>query len=651
MEQGQTGELYATELHTREERLFFALDIDNDGLIAVDDIISILDDAGLGESDPRLEGLYESLKTLAVDSETMTFQDFLTVLGPSGLLLERALQGSLAIPDFKDFGDKIRAIYKEVESLRGGEQADYIPPLKEVNPEQFGIAVVTVDGQVLLHGDALVDFSIQSTCKPFNYCFAVEELGAQRVHEYVGSEPSGRAFNAQVLQEDRRPHNPLINAGAIMSAALIRSDAPVHRRLEHIRKFWARLTGGAVPRFNAWMAREEARTGDNNRALAYMMKARQVFPRGEDTVDHEIQDALELYFSTCSLEMNCREMAIAAATLANGGICPLTQERVLERSTVRNCLSLMQMCGMYDYSGEFCFRIGLPAKSGVGGGLLLVVPGLMGICIWSPRLDRVGNSVRGVEVATRLTQTYRLHLYDSISAAGERIDPRIPIAKWRASTTSQALWAASSGDVWTLRRLHEEQLNLQDGDYDLRSPIHLAAAEGHLDAVTFLLECGVSPTVTDRWGGTPMNDAERGGHVEVAALLARHGATRGLEVHIAAKDVPQELIAVYGDTDAVVELLWAAAEGDLRGLQRLVASGVPVAAADYDRRTALHIAAAEGQIDVARYLLAHGHPIAVQDRWHSTPLDEARREERSELAALLEEAYDAQEFGLQSPAA
>ena len=651
MEQGQAGELYATELHTREERLFFALDIDNDGFIAVDDIISILDDAGLGESDPRLQALYESLKTLALDSEKMTFQDFLTVLGPSGLLLERALQGSLAIPDFKDFGDKICAIYKEVESLRGGEQADYIPPLKEVNPEQFGIAVVTVDGQVLLHGDALVDFSIQSTCKPFNYCFAVEELGAERVHEYVGSEPSGRAFNAQVLQEDRRPHNPLINAGAIMSAALIRSDAPVHRRLEHVRKFWSRLTGGAVPRFNAWMAREETRTGDNNRALTYMMKARQVFPRGEDTVDHEIQDALELYFSTCSLEMNCREMGIAAAALANGGICPLTQERVLERSTVRNCLSLMQMCGMYDYSGEFCFRIGLPAKSGVGGGILLVVPGLMGICIWSPRLDRVGNSVRGVEVATRLTQTYRLHLYDSISAAGERIDPRIPLAKWRASTTSQALWAASSGDVWTLRRLHEEQLNLQDGDYDLRSPIHLASAEGHLEAVKFLLECGVSPDVADRWGGTPLNDAERGGHIEVAELLARHGATRGLEVHLAANDVPQELIAVYGDTDAVVELLWAAAEGDLRGLQRLVASGVPVAAADYDRRTALHIAAAEGQIEVARYLLAHGHPIAVQDRWHSTPLDEARREERSELVALLEEAYDAQELGLQSPAA
>ena len=165
----------------------------------------------------------------------------------------------------------------------------------------------------------------------------------------MAQSPSGRPFNAQALQPDARPHNPMINAGAIMSAALIRSDAPVHRRLEHIRAYWAKLTGGSTPRFNAWMAKEEGRTGDNNRALAYMMKANHIFPKGEDASDHEIRDALELYFSACSLELNSREMALAAATLANGGVCPTTQERVFSGSTVRNCLSLMQMCGMHDY--------------------------------------------------------------------------------------------------------------------------------------------------------------------------------------------------------------------------------------------------------------------------------------------------------------
>ncbi|MCA9542441.1 MAG: glutaminase, partial [Myxococcales bacterium] len=352
---------------------------------------------------------------------------------------------------------------------------------------------------------------IQSTCKPFNYCFALHEReedpnrDPSEVHRYIGMEPSGRAYNARVLMEDgsNRPHNPMINAGAIMSTALIQSDRPGHLRLKHVREMWSRLTGGSRPRFDAWMQKEEHRTGDNNRALGYMMKAARILPHGIDATDHQLLDALELYFSTCSLAMNSVEMATAAATLASGGVCPKTQKRELSQTTVRNCLSLMQMCGMYDGSGEFCFRIGLPAKSGVGGGLLLVVPGLMGICIWSPRLDANGNSVRGLRVAEMLVDSYRLHLYDGVTSGGERVDPRLPIARWRASLTSEALWAAGKGDVRTLSRLFDEHMDLQQGDYDKRSPMHLAAAEGHVEALRFLLKHGIDPNHPDRWGGLP----------------------------------------------------------------------------------------------------------------------------------------------------
>ena len=620
------------EPQSREERLFYALDTDGDGLVDLKEMRSVLYDMGLDENDPRLSHFFQVLSN--AESSSIDQSEFNRILGLAGILFERALQGNLAVPDFKNFTQNLVKLYDEVLSNVGGAQADYIPPLREVNPDQFGISVVTIDGQVFTYGDALVDFSIQSTCKPFNYCFAVEELGADHVHQHIGREPSGQAFNEQVLQPDNRPHNPMINAGAIMSAALIKADAPVHRRLEHVRSFWSRMTGGTTPRYNAWMAKEETRTGDQNRALAYMMKARQCFPKGEDAVDHEIQDALDLYFSTCSLELTCKEMAIASATLANGGMCPLTQERVLARTTVRNCLSLMQMCGMYDYSGEFCFKIGVPAKSGVGGAVILVIPNLMGICIWSPRLDHIGNSVRGVAMAEALTSMYSFHLYDQISAVGTRIDPRVSLAQWKASITSQALWAASSGDLWTLRRLHAEQVNLDQGDYDERTPLHLAAAEGHIEVVRFLLKAGVDVNTIDRWGGTPLDDAIHNQQTEVETLLRESNAVEGNETHLQSEGAT-EYGSGYGNQTTVAELLWSAAGGSVLGVRRLVASGVPVDATDYDGRTALHLAASCGQIDVASYLITHGHSLWVRDRWNSTPLDEAKRHKHERMIHFL----------------
>jgi glutaminase len=624
-----------TDERPREWRLFFSLDDDGDGFVTRVDLRAALDASGLSRSDLRLGELHAALDEL--EREDLDLETFLSVIGPAGIVVERALQGALAIPDFSDFSERVEKLFRETATNEGGEQPSYIAPLLEVEANKFGAAIVTVDGQILELGDTADDFSIQSTCKPFNYLFALEELGADAVHKHIGMEPSGRAFNARRLMVDgtERPHNPMINAGAIMTAALMKRDLPVHRRLEHAREMWAKLTGGPPPRFNAWMAQEELRTGDTNRSLAYMMKAAGVMPGGEDAVDHDLRDALELYFGTCSLEMTALEMARAAATLANGGVCTTTHERVLKRINVRHCLSLMQMCGMYDGSGEFCFHIGLPAKSGVGGGLLLVVPGLMGICIWSPRLNANGNTVRGVELATRLVETFRLHLYDGLMSPAERIDPRLPVARWQASLTSEALWAASIGDVRSIRRLHDGRVNLQAGDYDQRSPMHLAAAEGHLQVLEFLLEQGVNPNQPDRWGGLPLDDAVFGGHEACKDLLVRHGARQGEIKHISS-DGPREASADHGDGDAVAELLWAASNGDVTGLRRLVAQGVPVSAADYDGRTSLHLAAAENKLEAVRYLIAHGHPMNVRDRWNATPLDEARRERAEEVTQYIE---------------
>lgn len=604
--------------------LFEALDVHGRGEVELSDISAVLSRSGLHNDDPRLVPFYEHFNCLTnSDQHTVNRFQFEELANLAGLLFSNALRGQLAIPDFSTFGGAIDEMYHVALENSSGAQADYIPPLREVNPDQLGIAIITVDGQTYIQGDAEIDFSIQSTCKPFNYCFAVEELGADKVHQHIGSEPSGRPFNAQALQTDSRPHNPMINAGAIMSAALIRSGMPVHRRLEHVRAFWSKLTGGHSPRFNAWMAKEEGRTGDNNRALAYMMKAQHVFPKGEDASDHEIRDALELYFSTCSLELNCREMALAASTLANGGVCPTTQERVFESSTVRHCLSLMQMCGMYDYSGEFCFRIGVPAKSGVGGAVILAVPGLMGICIWSPRLDGIGNSVRGVEIATRLTERYALHLYDGISAKRDRLDPRVPPIQAEAVRRNRAIWAASANDVWTLRQLYEAGFNFNLGDYDHRTPLHIAAAEGHLEAAQFLIDHEAQVNQHDRWGQTPVNDALRGNYHELQSLLQAHGGEQSEGVFPHTETTLSNYIC--GDPDLTAELIWSAYLGDLINLQRLFALGHPVNLRDYDGRTPLHLAASEGHVEVCAFLISHGHSTQLTDRWGSTAADDAQR--------------------------
>jgi ankyrin repeat protein len=293
---------------------------------------------------------------------------------------------------------------------------------------------------------------------------------------------------------------------------------------------------------------------------------------------------------------------------------------------------------MYDASGEFSFHIGVPAKSGVGGAVFLVVPRLMGICVWSPRLDAIGNSVRGVDMAKRLAQAYRLHVFDGSTDASERIDPRVPAARLRARRTSRALRAADIGDLHTLQHLDDDPAELSQGDYDARTPFHLAAAGGHLEVVRFLLQTGIDPNPHDRWGGTPLHDARVAGHEQLVELLKDSGAEDGDPQHPAAEPKATEAAAQYGDIDGVVELLWAASEGDIEGLRRCLARGIPISAADYDGRTALHLAASTGQADAVAYLLAHDHPIHVRDRWAATPLDDARRERRNDVVDLLSTA-------------
>ena len=229
----------------------------------------------------------------------------------------------------------------------------------------------------------------------------------------------------------------------------------------------------------------------------------------------DLPQTLEFYFQSCSIEVDAQMLAVAAASLANAGVCPLTEDPVFTPGTVQSCLSLMSSCGMYDFSGEFAFTIGLPAKSGVSGAVMLVVPGLMGICVWSPRLDEHGNSVRGIEFCRKLVADYNVHVFDSLVTGRGRTTKRDPRRKKNQTQTEAVValtWAASQGDLNEVRALIASGVEPGTADYDGRTPLHLAAAEGQLEVVRYLLAVGADPQPVDRWGGTPLRRRSQRAH-------------------------------------------------------------------------------------------------------------------------------------------
>ncbi|MGY4649600.1 glutaminase A [Mycobacterium sp. URHB0021] len=491
--------------------------IDAQQRISLIELMNRIRASGIDPDDPRVrEIVADPPDADGIDGGRLTMEQFSAVCEASGRLIARALRGDLVIPDFPRFESELGEMYARVGANASGAVADYIPQLKRVDPDKFGMAVCTVDGQRFNVGDTNDLFCVQSMCKPINYSLALEEHGVATVHRHVGREPSGRGFNELSLTDDGLPHNPMINSGAIMTTSLLRSGDELADRFDHVAATWQSLSGSSRVGFNNSVYLSERRTADRNFALGYFMRERGAFPDGTDLVE-----TLEFYFQCCSIELDARGMAVVAATLANAGINPLTNEPVFKPSTVRHCLSLMSSCGMYDYSGEFAFTIGLPAKSGVSGGLMLVVPGVMGVCVWSPRLDSLGNSVRGVDFCKELVTHYNFHVFDSLTVGedtGKR-DPRRKKNETAINGTIRLLYAASQGDLDELRAVLASGADPNAADYDGRTGLHLAAAEGQLAAVRFLLAAGARPGATDRWGGTPLTDARRAKHNAVVTLL------------------------------------------------------------------------------------------------------------------------------------
>ena len=308
----------------------------------------------------------------------------------------------------------IESLHDKYKLLDDGELATYIPELGKANPEDFGICLVTADGRVFETGDCNTPFTIQSISKPFTFGMVLEELGHKEVFQHVGVEPSGDAFNSIQLQSvTNKPYNPMINTGAITVTALLHAR---HGRqaLDHMLEHFSAAAGRELSIDESVYA-SERRTGHRNRAIAYLLL-------NFGLVHDEAEAALDLYFKQCSILVTCHDLAVMAATLSNMGRNPFTGRQVFDTGCVKDILSVMFTCGMYDYSGQWAYEVGVPAKSGVSGGVMAVVNRQLGIAIYSPRVDTHGNSRRGIEVCVEMAAQFGLHTFNFTNVGSSFLD-------------------------------------------------------------------------------------------------------------------------------------------------------------------------------------------------------------------------------------
>lgn len=368
--------------------------------------------------------------------------------------------------DFDLLSAFLQDLHRQYQPLRQGVVASYIPELAKANPDWFGISAVSIDGQQSHVGHTAQHFTIQSISKPFVYGLALEHWGEEQILSRIGVEPTGDPFNSLLEPEEifRRQYNPLVNAGAIVTTSLIGGES-LEERSHRLLQLFRRYTGRAIEIDAA--AFQSKRNSDHlNRALAHMMF-------NFELIEGDINEILHLYFQQCSLLVTCQDLAIMAATLANGGCNPLTGEQALDPQYVKHLLSIMYSCGLYEFSGQWAYKIGIPAKSGLAGAIIGVIPQQMGIAVFSPPLGKHKKSYRGVNIFEELSQQFKVHLFETTIK-----EPLGQSDQTKISSISLAPDCSSSGtneiekNSWMdcLQQLYHKYLPCREGEIYTSEP-------------------------------------------------------------------------------------------------------------------------------------------------------------------------------------
>jgi glutaminase len=435
----------------------------------------------------------------------------------------------------------LRRLHDRHATLRDGAVATYIPELASADPDAFGICVVTVDGAVYEVGDARTPFTIQSMSKPLTYGLTLDDLGEREVRTRIGVEPTGDAFNAITLSPATgTPLNPMVNAGAIAAVSMVAGgdghggEDPFDRILATVGRYAGRPLDVDEAVFHS-----ERQTGHRNRAIAHLLRA-------SGAIDGDPGEVVDRYFRQCAIRLDTRDLAVIAATLANGGVNPLSGEVAASESAVRAVLSVMTSCGMYDAAGAWLYDVGLPAKSGVSGGILAVLPGQLGIAVYSPPLDARGNSVRGLAVCRDLSSDLGLHLVRGVRAAVAPIRSRDSLA----TVGSKRLRPECDRDA--IAAAGESVVPLQ-----LQGELSFLAVEAISRELTDRMRSGPTTAVLDLWRVSRVDPATAplladlardlaasGGQLVVSSARRHHALERGLAEALH-DDAPVEWFAEF----------------------------------------------------------------------------------------------------------
>lgn len=391
--------------------------------------------------------------------------------------------------------DYLNHVLSQCNSNDQGQLADYIPELASADPNKLAIALATIDGTIYSIGDDDTEFTIQSMSKPFAYALALKHHGISAVLAKVGVEPSGEAFNQISLDAKHKlPKNPMINSGAITTHSLIPVKKKVSRA-EHLRRFLSELAGRELS-FDEQVYQSELDTAFRNLSIGYMLRTVGVLE--EDPID-----IVHGYIHQCAIKVTVKDLANMASVLANGGLQAKTGKRILERDVARQVLSVMMTCGMYDAAGDWLTSVGIPAKSGVAGGIIGVLPGQVGLAVFSPKLDEHGNSARGIEIMEQLSQDMGLHLMEGTPSAQTIVQNRYQIGKRNAIVVYELRGVLQfTESEMLLRILQDEPASKNTIILDLTniSLIHNVGVKMLFEGVNRLKEDGHNVVVLDAEG-------------------------------------------------------------------------------------------------------------------------------------------------------